>query len=163
VRGLLSEEEGLLLGRRRNGRGWADLAAEPGTSADALRMKYNRALDRVRRQLGLGGGPHEWAAVPDGSGPRPAGPAGPGRAAPAGPAGPGRAAPRRPGAALAARRACAGRGVPPAGPRAAGRRRRLPRPRLQRVLAPPRAGGDADAGGIRPPLPRFRARTAGTT
>jgi RNA polymerase sigma-70 factor (ECF subfamily) len=59
VRGLLSEEERYLLDQRRAGRDWDDLAAEFGTTADALRMKHKRALERVYRQLGLGEVPHE--------------------------------------------------------------------------------------------------------
>jgi DNA-directed RNA polymerase specialized sigma24 family protein len=59
VRALLSKEERYILDQRRLGRDWAELAAEAGTTPDALRMKYKRALDRVCRQLGLAEVPHE--------------------------------------------------------------------------------------------------------
>jgi RNA polymerase sigma-70 factor (ECF subfamily) len=57
VRALLSKEERNLLDQRARGRDWDDLAAEAGTTPDALRMKHKRALDRVHRQLGLGEAP----------------------------------------------------------------------------------------------------------
>jgi RNA polymerase sigma-70 factor (ECF subfamily) len=47
ARKLLSDEELRLLEERRAGRPWSELAAELGTTADALRMRYNRAIDRV--------------------------------------------------------------------------------------------------------------------
>lgn len=53
VRGLLSDEERYLADQRALGRDWADLAAELGAGADALRKKLSRALDRVAAQLGL--------------------------------------------------------------------------------------------------------------
>jgi RNA polymerase sigma-70 factor (ECF subfamily) len=59
VRGLLSEEERYLLDQRRQGRAWADLAAESGASPDALRMQHRRARDRVYQQLGLGEAPND--------------------------------------------------------------------------------------------------------
>lgn len=58
VRSLLSEEERSLMDRRRQGCSWEKLAAEAGTTPDALRMKYSRALDRVARQVGLDEVPH---------------------------------------------------------------------------------------------------------
>jgi RNA polymerase sigma-70 factor (ECF subfamily) len=39
--------------QRADGRQWADLAAEIGSTPEALRKKHARALDRVARQLGL--------------------------------------------------------------------------------------------------------------
>jgi RNA polymerase sigma-70 factor (ECF subfamily) len=59
VRALLSEEERYLLEQRRDGRDWADLAAECGTTPAALRMKHNRTMKRVYRQLGLGEAPDD--------------------------------------------------------------------------------------------------------
>jgi RNA polymerase sigma-70 factor (ECF subfamily) len=53
VRSLMSDEERYLMDQRRLGRGWAELAAEAGTTPDALRVRYDRALDRVARQVGL--------------------------------------------------------------------------------------------------------------
>jgi RNA polymerase sigma-70 factor (ECF subfamily) len=53
VRQQLSAEERLLAEQRAAGRSWADIAAEQGTSAEALRKKLSRALDRVAEQLGL--------------------------------------------------------------------------------------------------------------
>jgi RNA polymerase sigma-70 factor (ECF subfamily) len=59
VRALLSEEERSLLDQRRDGRDWADLAAASGTTPDALRMKHNRMMKCVYRQLGLGEAPDD--------------------------------------------------------------------------------------------------------
>ncbi len=53
VRQELSPEERQLADRRCQGVGWADIAAEVGGSPDALRMKLNRAVDRVAQRLGL--------------------------------------------------------------------------------------------------------------
>jgi RNA polymerase sigma-70 factor (ECF subfamily) len=49
----LSDEERLLADQRALGRSWADIAAEHGESADALRMQLTRAIDRVTRELQL--------------------------------------------------------------------------------------------------------------
>jgi RNA polymerase sigma factor (sigma-70 family) len=53
VRSRLSAEEGLLAEQRSRGESWADIAAIQGGSADALRKKFSRALDRVLAELGL--------------------------------------------------------------------------------------------------------------
>jgi RNA polymerase sigma-70 factor (ECF subfamily) len=52
----LSPEERRLLEWRDQGREWADIAAEVGSSPEALRKKLERAIDRVARELGLGEG-----------------------------------------------------------------------------------------------------------
>jgi RNA polymerase sigma-70 factor (ECF subfamily) len=53
VRRRLSSEERELADLRAQGRDWAAIAAERGGSAEALRKKLSRALDRVARELGL--------------------------------------------------------------------------------------------------------------
>jgi RNA polymerase sigma-70 factor (ECF subfamily) len=55
----LGDDERYLVDQRSLGRSWPDLAGELHTSADALRMKLTRALDRVSRELGLDEGPAE--------------------------------------------------------------------------------------------------------
>jgi RNA polymerase sigma factor (sigma-70 family) len=49
----LSAEERDLAEQRAQGRDWAALAAERGVSAEALRKRLTRALDRVAQELGL--------------------------------------------------------------------------------------------------------------
>jgi RNA polymerase sigma-70 factor (ECF subfamily) len=58
VRARLTEEERRLADRRALGQGWAQIAAEEGGGAEALRKKLARALDRVSQQLGLDGPNH---------------------------------------------------------------------------------------------------------
>lgn len=53
VRQRLSPEERELAEQRAQGREWAEIAAERGQSAEALRKRLARALDRVAAQLGL--------------------------------------------------------------------------------------------------------------
>jgi RNA polymerase sigma-70 factor (ECF subfamily) len=53
ARRRLSESELRLLDLREQGREWPDIAAEVGGSAEALRKKLARAIDRVARELGL--------------------------------------------------------------------------------------------------------------
>jgi RNA polymerase sigma-70 factor (ECF subfamily) len=53
LRSRLSEQERWLADQRALGRSWADIAAEAGGNADALRMRLSRAVDRAARQLGL--------------------------------------------------------------------------------------------------------------
>jgi RNA polymerase sigma-70 factor (ECF subfamily) len=53
VRAGLAEDERYLMDQRNLGRSWAELAAEAGTTPDALRVKLTRALDRVAQNLGL--------------------------------------------------------------------------------------------------------------
>jgi RNA polymerase sigma-70 factor (ECF subfamily) len=56
---LLSEEELRIVRRRNEGMSWPELAAHEGTSAEAVRKRYERALQRVRNQLGLAGPDHD--------------------------------------------------------------------------------------------------------
>jgi RNA polymerase sigma-70 factor (ECF subfamily) len=49
----LTNEERYLAEQRALGREWADLAAEQGDSAGALRKRLERAINRVTRELGL--------------------------------------------------------------------------------------------------------------
>jgi RNA polymerase sigma factor (sigma-70 family) len=49
----LSEDERRLADQRAQGRSWADIAAESGGNADALRMQLTRAVDRVTQELRL--------------------------------------------------------------------------------------------------------------
>jgi RNA polymerase sigma-70 factor (ECF subfamily) len=58
-RSRLSEDERWLADRRALGRGWDQIATEAGGSAEALRKKLTRALDRVAHELGLDDFPHE--------------------------------------------------------------------------------------------------------
>jgi RNA polymerase sigma-70 factor (ECF subfamily) len=53
VRQELSPDERRLADQRGLGWGWAEIAAEVGGTPDALRMKLNRAVDRVAQRLGL--------------------------------------------------------------------------------------------------------------
>jgi len=46
-------EEFVLLERRQQGCGWAEIAAEQGTSPEAVRKRLTRAVDRVAHELGL--------------------------------------------------------------------------------------------------------------
>jgi RNA polymerase sigma-70 factor (ECF subfamily) len=51
----LSPDERRLADLRAEGRGWAEVAAELGGTAQARRMQLARALDRVARAIGLEG------------------------------------------------------------------------------------------------------------
>ena len=53
VRSRLSAEELQLVDQRALGRNWAEIAAEVGGSPDGLRMRLNRAIERVTSDLGL--------------------------------------------------------------------------------------------------------------
>jgi RNA polymerase sigma factor (sigma-70 family) len=53
VRKRLTPDERYLAEQRALGRPWQELAAESGASAEALRKRLARALDRVSRELGL--------------------------------------------------------------------------------------------------------------
>lgn len=53
VRKQLTDEERYLAEQRALGRDWAEIAAERGGSPDGLRMKLQRAMDRVVEQLEL--------------------------------------------------------------------------------------------------------------
>jgi DNA-directed RNA polymerase specialized sigma24 family protein len=47
----LSAQERLLWDQRLQGRSWVEIAADLGGDADVLRIQFNRALERVARQL----------------------------------------------------------------------------------------------------------------
>ena len=51
--GRLSPDERWIAEQRAAGRAWAELAAEAGTTPEALRKKHARAVDRVSKELGL--------------------------------------------------------------------------------------------------------------
>jgi DNA-directed RNA polymerase specialized sigma24 family protein len=53
ARRRLSPDERQLLDLRQQGREWSDIANEMGGSAEALRKKLDRAVDRVARELHL--------------------------------------------------------------------------------------------------------------
>jgi RNA polymerase sigma factor (sigma-70 family) len=51
-RGRLGDDEWWLLEQRSSGRSWKDIAHELGTGAEAVRKRHDRALERVRNELG---------------------------------------------------------------------------------------------------------------
>jgi RNA polymerase sigma-70 factor (ECF subfamily) len=53
VRRRLTEEERLLMDLHKQGRKWAEIAADVGGTPQGRRKQYERAIDRVARQLGL--------------------------------------------------------------------------------------------------------------
>jgi hypothetical protein len=53
VRRRLTDDERRLADWRAEWREWSEIAAEVGGSAEALRKRLARALDRVSNQLGL--------------------------------------------------------------------------------------------------------------
>jgi RNA polymerase sigma-70 factor (ECF subfamily) len=59
VREGLSQDERTLAEQRGRGDSWAEIATVQGASAEGLRKKLARALDRVLRQLGLEEGSDE--------------------------------------------------------------------------------------------------------
>jgi RNA polymerase sigma-70 factor (ECF subfamily) len=59
ARRRMSPEELRLLEWRGQGLSWAEIAAEQGGSADALRVRLVRAIARITRMLGLDEGPDE--------------------------------------------------------------------------------------------------------
>jgi RNA polymerase sigma-70 factor (ECF subfamily) len=59
VRERLSEDERQLADERGRGDSWAEIAAAHGGTAESLRKKLARALDRVLRSLGLDEGSDE--------------------------------------------------------------------------------------------------------
>lgn len=59
VREGLSDEERALAEQRGQGESWADIAIAHGASAEGLRKRLSRGLDRVLRQLGLDEGSDE--------------------------------------------------------------------------------------------------------
>ena len=54
VRMLLPDEEQQIADLRCNGAAWDEIAATMGGTAQARRVQYSRALERIRRQLGIG-------------------------------------------------------------------------------------------------------------
>jgi RNA polymerase sigma-70 factor (ECF subfamily) len=58
VRAQLSTEEQYLIDQKMSGRQWADLAGELGGTAEGLRKRAARALDRAARALGFVEGCH---------------------------------------------------------------------------------------------------------
>jgi RNA polymerase sigma factor (sigma-70 family) len=56
ARARFTPDEWQLAELRRDGRSWAEIAAQVGGSPEALRKKHDRAVDRVLNELGLGGG-----------------------------------------------------------------------------------------------------------
>lgn len=50
----LTEDERTLVERRRNGDTWEEISAAFGRSAEAVRKQYERALNRVATELGMG-------------------------------------------------------------------------------------------------------------
>ena len=59
ARRRMTTDERALLERREQGLEWAEIAAELGSSPDALRVRLTRAVARITRQLGLNEGPDE--------------------------------------------------------------------------------------------------------
>ena len=53
LRNRLSEDELYLVDQRFSGRSWQELAADLKTSAEALRKRMTRAIDRAAEELGL--------------------------------------------------------------------------------------------------------------
>jgi RNA polymerase sigma-70 factor (ECF subfamily) len=53
VRRRLSDEERLLVEWRQDGIEWVDIAARLGSTPEAVRKKFTRAMDRVAVQLGI--------------------------------------------------------------------------------------------------------------
>jgi hypothetical protein len=53
VRERLSADERRLVEERAAGRPWAEMAAETHATAEGLRKRHARALDRVLKELGL--------------------------------------------------------------------------------------------------------------
>jgi DNA-directed RNA polymerase specialized sigma24 family protein len=51
----LAPEERRMLDMREEGHGWPEIAAELGGSPEALRKRFERAVERVVEELGLGG------------------------------------------------------------------------------------------------------------
>lgn len=49
----LSERERVILNLRRQGKSWAEVSVQIGGGAEATRKRFERALDRVGRELGL--------------------------------------------------------------------------------------------------------------
>lgn len=52
-RASFTDEERAIAGFRRDGLGWAEIADRMGSTAQARRMQFARAMQRVSRQLGL--------------------------------------------------------------------------------------------------------------
>jgi RNA polymerase sigma factor (sigma-70 family) len=52
----LGENERWLVEQRRAGRTWEDIADELGKGPEAVRKQHDRAIERIRKELGLTGG-----------------------------------------------------------------------------------------------------------
>ena len=52
-RRALTEEEQQIVDLRTADHSWEDIGARVGKTANAVRMQYSRALDRVTQELGL--------------------------------------------------------------------------------------------------------------
>lgn len=59
VRLQMTDEERTLAEHRAQGRDWAEIAKEIGSTPEAVRKKLSRAMDRVTRRLGLDVAPGE--------------------------------------------------------------------------------------------------------
>jgi RNA polymerase sigma factor (sigma-70 family) len=59
VRGQMSDEERVLAEHRAQGKDWAEIAKEVGSTPEAVRKKLSRAMDRVTRRLGIDVAPGE--------------------------------------------------------------------------------------------------------
>jgi len=59
VRLQMTDEERTLAEQRAQGRDWAEIAREIGSTPEAVRKKLSRAMDRVTRRLGLDVAPGE--------------------------------------------------------------------------------------------------------
>jgi RNA polymerase sigma factor (sigma-70 family) len=58
IPGLLSEEELRIARLRADGKTWAEVAGEVGGEPDAVRKRFERAMQRVRERLEPGGADH---------------------------------------------------------------------------------------------------------
>ena len=59
ARDHLSEEELQIVNRRKAGADWNDIALELDSTAEAVRKRFSRSMDRVMHQLGLDDPDHE--------------------------------------------------------------------------------------------------------
>jgi RNA polymerase sigma factor (sigma-70 family) len=57
IRRRLSADERRILELKNQGQSWAAIASELGGTAEALRMRLSRALDRIAKELGLDNAP----------------------------------------------------------------------------------------------------------
>jgi len=59
VRGQMTDEERVLAEHRAQGKDWAEIAKEVGSTPEAVRKKLSRAMDRVTRRMGIDVAPGE--------------------------------------------------------------------------------------------------------